>query len=360
MQQYCPTCQAAFPGAARCPRCDGLLFLPHEAADANPSAADAQPGFIRPTPSGRIAVGTILAMGLYLGLRKVVSAGVLATTPDPSAWWTSFEGLIAVFGVQAVAVLFGALVAGAGRTRGFPVGFAVGGLCGGLFLAGEVLAGTPGAELVLYLQPPTLALAGGLTGAVGRRVWPALPDLDIRPPAPKRSSSIQLAVEEAKNEARPTSWVRVLVGSVIIVVGVGMADEARLKIQRGSGGLFKVESVLQARFLSWQMATFAVLLGGVTAAAGTGAGLRHGLIAGGIGAAGVIGLAVSRGEVSPALHYWLSRLSVGGTGTLDPPAAAAVIGGVLAAAIVGGWLGGQVFLPLAPAPMRSRRLKMGD
>jgi hypothetical protein len=335
--------------------------MPHEAAEHRPSdAADPHPGYARPTPATRVAVGTVLALGLYLGLRRVIAAVVLASTPDPKAWWVSLEGLVAVFGVQAVAALFGALLAGAGRTRGFALGVAVGGLCGGLFLAAEVITGTPAAELVLYLQPPTLALAGGIAAAVGTRVWPAVPELDIRPPAKKRSSSIQLAVDEPRDQNRPTSWVRILAGAAIMVAGVAAADAARLKVQRASGGLFRVDSVLQGRFLSWQVATFAVLLGGVTAAAGTGAGLRHGLLAGILGGGGLIGVTAARGETIPALEYWMSKMSMVGVGPLEPGPVAAVLGGVLLAALVGGWLGSQVFLPLAPEYMRSRRLKMGD
>jgi hypothetical protein len=88
--------------------------------------------------------------------------------------------------------------------------------------------------------------------------------------------------------------------------------------------------------------------------------VRHGLLAGFLGAAGVVGLTASRGEAIPSLEYWLSRLSLLGAGPLEPGPVAAVAGGVLLAAIIGGWLGAQVFLPLAPAHMRTRRLKMGD
>jgi hypothetical protein len=302
----------------------------------------------------------VLALGLYLGLRKVTAAAVLAATPDPDAWWLSVEGLVAVFGSQAVAALFGALLAGAGRSRGFPLGFAVGGLCGMLFLVAEVIGGTPSAELVLYLQPPTLALAGGLVGAIGTRVWPAVPELDLRPAAPKRTSSIQLEVDKPSAAVRPTRLGRVLVGAALMIAGVGLSDTARLKVQRASGGLLRVESVLQGRFLSWQFATLGILLGGVAAAAGTGAGLRHGLYAGVLGGGGVIGLTALRGESPPAMAYWLSKMSMTGLGPLEPGPVCAVATGVVVAALIGGWLGAQVFLPLAPDYMRSRRMKTGD
>ena len=361
MQLYCPNCQAAFSGATRCPRCDGRLFTPDEPVETPAAVPDPAPDrFVRPSPAARIGVGTVLALGLYLGLRKVLVAAVLATTPDPAAWWLSPEGLVAVFGSQAVAALFGALIAGAGRSRGFPLGFAVGGLCGMLFLAAEVVGGTPATALVLYLHPPTLALAGGLAAVVGGRVWPAVPDLDLRPATPKRASSIQLAVDKPSAAVRPTRWLRLLAGAAIMVAGVTLADTARLKAQKASGGMLRVESVMQGRFLSWQIATFAVLLGGVTAAAGTGAGFRHGIFAGVLAGAGVIGVTALRGESPPALDYWLGKMSMAGLSPLDPGPMCAIVTGVLLAAVIGGWLGAQIFLPLAPEYMRSRRFRMGD
>src|SRR4051812_6322538 len=117
MQLFCPACQAAFPGTPRCPRCGGLLLLPQEAAEAataRPTAA-APPSF-HPSPAGRIVVGGVLALGLYLALRKLAMGAVLAAAPDPDAGWVSFEGLAAVCGGQVLAVIFGAVVAAAGRT----------------------------------------------------------------------------------------------------------------------------------------------------------------------------------------------------------------------------------------------------
>ena len=45
MQLFCPACNATFLGATRCPRCAGLLLMPHEVASnaraASPTAAAA-------------------------------------------------------------------------------------------------------------------------------------------------------------------------------------------------------------------------------------------------------------------------------------------------------------------------------
>jgi hypothetical protein len=42
-----------------------------------------------------------------------------------------------------------------------------------------------------------------------------------------------------------------------------------------------------------------------------------------------------------------------------PPVLMAVGGGVLLISLLGGWLGGALFLPLAPESMRNRRLSVG-
>ena len=68
--------------------------------------------------------------------------------------------------------------------------------------------GTPARQLVLYLQPPILALAGGIAGTAGSRVWAPVPVLDIRPPSPNKLSSARLAIEATRPPARPTAWVR--------------------------------------------------------------------------------------------------------------------------------------------------------
>jgi len=355
MQLICPACDAAFTGVSRCPRCGGLLLMPDEAAFA-PVGPAAPAAHLHLPPAARVVVGTVLALGLYLALRKLTLGLVLATEADPAGWWLTAEGLSSVFGLQAAAGLFGALVAAAGRARGAAIGGAVGGLCGGLFLAAEVGGGAPAGQLVLYLQPILLAAGGGLAGAVGARVWAAVPDLDMPAPRTKKASSIQLDADPPRASGRPTAWVRVLVGAAVIVAGVGLADTARSKAQRSTGGALKVSSIGQGRFISWQLATLAVLAGGGVAAAGTGAGLRHGLLAGFFGATGVIWLTAAQGTLAPPAVYMLDRLAVGGNDPSDPLALATLAGGVLLAGLVGGWFGGQIVLPLAPAHMRARRV----
>lgn len=359
MQLFCPACNAAFFGETRCPRCSGLLLMPHEVSPDAPKQLEAPPPHVYPTSLGRIAVGTVLALGSYLAVRKLLIGSVLAAMQsDSGGWWLSFQGLSTVYGVQVLTVLFGAMIAGAARPYGYSLGFIVGGICGGLFLGFELLAGAPPQTLVLYLQPPVLALLGLMAGAVGSRVWVPAPILNIPIPTASKLSSLQLGDDLTEERPRPTWWIRVLAGAAIMVIGVAVADPTRSTLQRNSGGLLKVESMGQGAFITWQLATLVVLCGGVFAAAGTGAGMRHGILAGILGAAGVIGVCQSRGEVLPPVEYWLKKIALDELPFMAPTVLTAVGGGVLVIALIGGWLGGALFLPLAPMHMR-KRLQVG-
>ena len=228
-----------------------------------------------------------------------------------------------------------------------------------MFLGFELLAGAPPETLVLYLQPPVLALLGLVAGAVGSRVWIPAPILNIPIPSGSKLSSLQLGDDLLEEQPRPTQFLRVLAGAAVIVIGVAIADQARHFIQKNSGGLLRVESLGQGEFITWQLATLVVLGGGVLAAAGTGAGIRHGMIAGVLGAAGIIGLCMKMGQTFAPVEYWLVKTQLDGQPLTAPPVLMAVGGGVLLISLLGGWLGGALFLPLAPESMRNRRLSVG-
>jgi hypothetical protein len=355
MQLFCPACNAAYFGETRCPRCGGLLLMPHEVAPDAPKQLEAPPPHIYPSSLGRIAVGTMLALGVYLGIRKLLTGTVLAAAQlGTGEWWLSLQGLTAVYAVQVVAILYGALIAGAGRPYGYSLGFIVGGLCGGMFLGFELLAGAPPQTLVLYLQPPLLALLGLFAGVIGSRVWLPAPILNIPIPSGSKLSSLQLGDDLAEEQPHPTWWIRVLAGATIMVLGIAFADPVRSFLQRHSGGLLHVESLGQSEFITWQFATLCGICGGVFAAAGTGAGVRHGLLTGLLGAAGVFGVCQSQGEPLPPIYYYLARTSLDELPLMSGTVLGAVGGGLVALGLLGGWLGGALFPILAPERMRKR------
>jgi len=335
--------------------------MPHEVSpDAPRREANAAPTPIQPTTAGRIALGTVLALGFYLGVRKIVMGTVLAVIPNAHEWWLSFNGLIAVYSAQAVAVVFGAVLASSGRLFGFAHGLTVGVICGGLFLGFELLAGVPPEALVVYLQPPVLALLGLIAGVIGARIWPVAPSLDIPLPNPSKLSSIQLATDAITNPGRPTVWLRIILGAMVMICGAMIADKSRAFAQNNSAGLLRVQTIGQGEFITWQLATLAVLLGGITAGAGTGAGIRHGLIAGAVAGIAILGVCLKQGAAIPPIAYWLNRVSLDELPITSPYVCASVAGSILLVGIVGGWMGGALFLPLAPEHMRRRIRTGGD
>ncbi|AWM36071.1 hypothetical protein [Gemmata obscuriglobus] len=356
MQLFCPKCQAAHAGTQRCPRCGGLLLLPHETdAAVAPQPLEPAPEPPAPAPLGRVAVGAVFALGLYLGLRKFAMGVVLAAHPDPDALWNSFDGLLVVGGLQIATVIFGAVLAAAGRRGGFVFGATVGAVCGALFLGAELVAGAPARDLVLYLQPLVLVAVGGVAGVFATRVWGAVPVLDMPVPEPHKLSSLRFAAATSNDSGRPTAWARVLVGAALMVASVACADQVRKQAQRYSEGALKVGTVGQARFITWQVAMLGLLGGAGLAGANTGAGPRHGLLAGGIAGVGVLGATAARGEALVPVAFWLDKLSLGELAPTEPAAVAGALVGVALAGLVGGWLGGSLFQPLAPEGMRGFR-----
>ena len=340
MQLFCPACNAAYFGETRCPRCAGLLLMPHEIASNTPREPEQPPLQAAPTALGRITIGTILALGLYLGVRKLLTGSILAAVHAGAGdWWLSLQGLTVVYSVQVAAVLYGAVIAAAGRQYGYSLGFMVGGICGGLFLGFELLAGAPGHTLVLYLQPPVLALLGLVAGAMGSRLWAPPAILNIPLPTGSKLSSLQLGDDLAEEQPRPTWWIRILAGAAIIVIGAAFADPFRSSLQRNSGGILHVESFGQSEYITWQFATLVAISGGVFAAAGTGAGVRHGILAGMLGAVGVAAICQSQGEALPPVYYFLARSSLEELPLTSPTVLGSLGTAIIVLGALGGWLG---------------------
>jgi hypothetical protein len=358
MQLFCPACQTPFTGVSRCPRCNGLLLMPDEAAYLTTGPDPAPPRPTKPTPAGRLTVGLLVAFGAYLGLRKLVSAWAAYQSADPDAWARTEEAQAAVFAVQAAAAACGALIGGSGRSRGVWLGAGVG-LAFGVLLAGaEVLSGG-GVDPLALVPPLVLAVVGAIAGAVAGWVWAGVPELDMPAPISRRESSIELTGVVTPPKGRPTAWLKVLVGAAVVAIGVVAADPARRAAEKETKGALRVTSVGQARFMSSQMAALVVLVGAAAAAAGTGAGVRHGVLAGVFGAAGMAGLAAASGKLPVPAGYFVELLNLDASQGATPLTLGVAGVGLAAAGAVGGWLGGTLFLPLAPAHLRGRRMRGG-
>jgi hypothetical protein len=309
---------------------------------------------LNPTPLSRAIVGTILALTCYVALRKLALGIAFAVDPAASEWWTSPIGIITVQGLQAAAVLLGALIAASGQAKGSTVGGIVGVACGGAFLGYEILAGADPRELGLYLHTPVLAIVGGLAGLVGAWIWKAPPKLALVASASSKLSSLALKEVAEAQRVRPTVWTRVLVGTMVTVVAIVAAGDIRTVVQKYSGGILHVNSAFELRFVVWQIAALIGLGGAMLAGANTGIGTRQGFYTGLFSGLGVYALCMKAGFLFPALDFWLEQLGIPTKPVGTPVAAATIIGSVFFLGLVGGWMGGALFQPLDPQGTRRR------
>ncbi|HET6572692.1 MAG TPA: hypothetical protein VFG68_03745 [Fimbriiglobus sp.] len=351
MQLYCPSCQATFAAAPRCPRCGDRLVTPAESFSSLSHKVPPPPDIVRTTTAGRITIGCALALGLFIGLRE----WGLAVAPDPS-WWNGAVGVLLTVVLRAAGAAVGGLLAGSGRP-GMTTGAAVGLICGGLYMTADA-ASDAGALIIDGVVWAGLAVASALAGAVGGRMWPPPAQLpDPNPTASRHGSSLASLVTEGeqKKSARPIAWGRLGLALILLVAAVIGADAARQLLKRGSAGLLEMGGPAQAPLVDVQLAAIGVVVAGAVAGASTGAGLRHGVIAGFLGALAVLGLtSANLASVQEVVEgvLWVYGLptdgSAGGQGTL------AVGGSVFALTALAGWFGSQLFPVLASKAQLTR------
>src|SRR5262245_7082204 len=135
MAMICPKCQEAYKQRLQCPNCKVRLEYHAGGRSLMTNKPGEQPPGWQETPWGRIAVGLLLAQGLYYGLWHLGNAGLLGLGGEEAgAFWATMPGLLVIQGLQALGLLLGGALAGAGRQRGVMFGALVGVWNGLLFL----------------------------------------------------------------------------------------------------------------------------------------------------------------------------------------------------------------------------------
>ena len=350
MQLYCPSCQTPSTATDRCPRCGDRLITAAEAYTPAPVGTVVAPDPIRPTAPGRIAVGCVAALGLYLALREFTNT--LGADPD---WWASSTGFVLACVVRGFGAVGGGLLAGAGRRQGVVTGLVVGIVYGGLLLLADAMTIGPIGAIEIGVAGGLVVLAG-LAGTIGGWIWPPEVELPQAAPVVRRGSSLARLASEQKREqqGRPTSWIRVLIGAVIVVAGVAGADTVRTGLKKSTSGIVNTGGPAQAGLVDLQIAALIVIVGAVVAGSGTGAGVRHGVLAGGLAGLGVAVLGSGwTAPVVAGLFELVGRSPPGGT---KGPLALALV--VVLLSTAGGWFGGQIFPPIVPKHLRRKRIAL--
>src|SRR5262245_41992899 len=126
MAMVCPQCNNSFEQRLQCPGCGVRLIYQHSPRGRS-AAASEEEGRWQQTPWRRILVGLLLAPALTDGLRHLCAAGLLVTG-DATAnnVWATLYGLIFLQGLQALGLLVGGALAGAGKRQGIVYGAVVG------------------------------------------------------------------------------------------------------------------------------------------------------------------------------------------------------------------------------------------
>jgi hypothetical protein len=361
MQLLCTECQTAFAGASHCPVCGGRLVSPQEAHILRKKRRKAPPRISEPTAAGRVAVGVLVALGGYLGLREWVGAGLLGAGIAGDEWWETETAAWVTLGLRAASAIVGGLVAGAGRVGGWMTGTLAGCVAGGLLLSADVAAHPAGPGPIAYLGALAAAVAGLVAGTLGTFLWPSPVELPRATSGSRGSSLLRLAREqEEARKGRPTQWLRIVIGVSIAFSGIVAADVVRTGLSKGSIGNLHMGSAFHAPVVCLELAAAVIFFGGATAGASTGAGVRHGVIAGLLAGIAAVAITATRHpNVFPAVegYFWLSNIP--NENIRDTAALLELLIAVWVVTVIGGWFGGQLLPPLA-SKAQLRRLGSGE
>ncbi len=330
MAMICPVCTERYDQRLQCPRC--LVRLVPQLGVA-PDVDDLAPHWSR-SPWVRVALGVILAQGLFAAINHLLLAGILATGQQGSATQREVFGLLVVQALQVFTLLLGSILASAGQRNGMLYGSLVGVWNGIFSVFFQSLQGEPVTAVDFYGQPVLHTAFGAFGGLLGWWIWRPLPSFAPEATRPKASVFRPRSLFKL-TEARPR-WARIFAGVAIAVGGVIWAETILTLVIRASDGRMNIQSSLQERLITVEISTLAVFFGAGVAGAGTWQGSSQGAWVGLISASLLVGYRLSYGNLSgmSSIVYMLIA--------------------VLAWSFLGGLFGGRL---LPPIPTHLKKYK---
>jgi hypothetical protein len=323
MAMVCSECGKTYEQRLSCPLCGvRLTFL--ERPRARRWFPGRSPGW-QQTLWGRILLGLCLAQGLLYGLRQLLTGLLLVQQGEgdlPHTWSTP-AGLVLLESLRLATVLVAGVLAGGGHRHGLLLGALVG-MANGLLTLFLQPGPSPAVSAVELCGQPLLQGAfGALGGGLGCFVWPPLP-IDQRGPEQVKRKRI---FARRNLLGGRIAWLRVAFGVGIAVAGTLSAAALFDLAINASAGWLATTDELQDRFITWEIKTLALLMGGAFAGATTSNGLKQGLAVGLTTSAILIGIEISR------LDQWAQ-------------VAALTLVSAFTLSLAGGWFGCQLFPPV--------------
>jgi hypothetical protein len=335
MSMICPECNKIYEQQEQiCPTCSiHLMFYARLAPVAAPGAIlEEESSQWQHTAWGRIAVGLILAQGLALGLKQLLTAGLHATG-DEALLGGTWIGLALLHSLHAVGLLCGGIFAGAGQQRGALIGGLMGLGSGLITLALQAQAPRILPDALHFAQPLLHVLFGMMGGCIGTAIWTPTPKLTL--PESKTEGTPPPSLIEMRWLRGPIAWWRVIAGATLMTCGIVWSNLIMNWMIEASLGSLTLTTHFQAKLVSWEVAGLTMLIGATLAGATTFNGTKQGLCVG-------IGAAVLY------IGYQLARFQA------QPETIISAIVAMLGIGLLGGWFGGQMFPPLGRGRRRRR------
>jgi hypothetical protein len=336
MPMLCPKCRGAFDQRWVCPTCS--IRLVYESGPRRRVAdpmGDGRPAAWGQTPWGRILVGILLSQGLYYGLRQVCNALLQVRGGETPEVWTTLVGIVFLQILQALGLMAGGVLAGAGLRQGAMYGGIVGVWNGVLSVILQSGLGTAPTAVMIVGLPVLHTAFGAIGGWLGLRIWKPVPILKA-PSGPQAGPPMAPPKPRRALFDGPVRWGRVLLGSGVTIAGAIWAGVVLEFILDTSNGALDVRDHLQAQLVTWEVTGLVMLAGSALAGAGTPNSLKQGVGVGLASATVLLGLRLgthSHVEVQEMLVTAICSLGLG---------------------IAGAWFGGSLFPPLAPAPRKQK------
>src|SRR5262245_49777304 len=258
-KKVCLQCRGVYDTPFLCPKCG----VERAEATEHSSATLVGRGFDDSRPVGmatRFVAGFLLAQGLFYSL-TLIGSGYFFMVGDENGW-SSVIGRFMRTVLMLSSALLGSMLAGAGNPRALAGGAALGLFHALALIAVMFLGGNLPENVVQFAILAMLPVMGAAGGRYGRMLWPPLSDVfDIAPiAAPDVKTS---KFKKPPKESIPTAWFRVIGGAALAIGCTVWAARIREYIVGTSGGTFTVDSRTQVQFVTWVIASLAVVLGGI-------------------------------------------------------------------------------------------------
>jgi hypothetical protein len=326
---------------------------------------------------GRAVVGLMLCQGLYYALWQMCSFVVVLlpfeglaavwskSPPEGWVWWVLLV-------VQAISLLAGGMMVGAGHRRGILLGFALGLVNSFIFLASQwfILQRLDTYQSLtaeaLYGQTILQFVCGGIGGLLGSIIWK--PVVQIIGPAPS-SPQIGMNLTRLHGTRRwfrpfrgPIAWLRVGIGTTVAVFGCLYASYILRTIldNLNRTGAAQQPTVLHHLFVTWELSILFVIIGTAWAGSNTKNGPKQGLIVGFLATVLLTALQVlgriDDVTVTPAIlmkYFFRFKLDMSGFPWMNDEQwnlLLMTLITVLPISLVGGWFGSQLLPPLIRPP----------